>query len=109
MNLDRSVYADVQGCTYSCAVVVWWYCQGRSGGVLEYVLLQLLMYIYVSVHYGCDQFSSVAVDGHCREYGCIVHVSTQCRSYRYVQLSVVMVNDMYLLAIRFSHQSASID
>ena len=26
----------------------------------------------------CDQFSSVAVDGHCREYGCIVHVSTQC-------------------------------
>ena len=22
VNLDRSVYADVQGCTYSCAVVV---------------------------------------------------------------------------------------
>ena len=56
-----------------------------------------------------DQFSSVAVDGHCREYGCIVHVSTQCRSYRYVQLSVVMFNDVYLLAIRFGHQSASID
>ena len=26
-----------------------------------------------------------------------------------VQLSVVMVNDVYLLVIRFSHQSASID
>ena len=56
----------------------------------------------------CDQFSSVAVDGHCREYGCIVYVFISVSVLSVVQLSVVMVNDMYLLAIRFSHQSTHI-
>ena len=63
VNLDRSIYADGQGCMYRRAVIIRSYCHGRSGSVLWCVLLRSLMYINVSVHYCCTtSVSSVAVE-----------------------------------------------
>ena len=62
-----------------------------------------------SVHYCCmTSVSSVAVGGNCCER---VAMSTWQLSVSpvVVELSVVVVNDVYLLAVQFSHQSASID
>ena len=67
------------------------------------------MYIYVQVHYCCTtSVSSVAVGGNDRERD----VMSMCQlsvGPIVVQLFVMMVNDGYLLAVWFSHQSTSID
>ena len=67
------------------------------------------MYIYVSVHYCCTtSVSSVAVE----DMVVSTDVMSTCQlsvSHVEVQLSAVMINDGYLLAVQFSHQSASID
>ena len=67
------------------------------------------MYIYRSVHYGCTtSVLSVAVE----DMVVSTDVMSTCQlseSPVVVQLPVVMVNDVNLRAVWFSHQSASID